>query len=209
MNPEMPLKKVLLLLARGFEAYEASAFTDVMGWARTVCRLPVHLVTAGRQSPVACTWNFTVVPELLLGEVHVQDYAALALPGGFSAAGFYEDAFAEDVLRLIREFNAERKMIASVCVGALALAKSGILEGRKATTYHLQRGLWMRRLRDLGARVVDDPMVVDGRIITSSSPATALPVAFTLLERLTTPEDRARVEREMGFSQCPPFQAAR
>ena len=34
------MKKVLLLLAQGFEEYEASVFTDVLGWSRDVGDIP-------------------------------------------------------------------------------------------------------------------------------------------------------------------------
>ena len=51
------MKKVLLLLANGFEEYEASAFTDVLGWSR-VFGMPVKVVTAGMHPQLRCTWNY-------------------------------------------------------------------------------------------------------------------------------------------------------
>ncbi|MCM3340710.1 DJ-1/PfpI family protein [Paenibacillus sp. MER TA 81-3] len=64
----------------------------------------------------------------------VQEFDALALPGGFEEAGFYKDAFRPDVLEFIREFDRQGKNIASICVGALPLGRSGVLQGRNATT---------------------------------------------------------------------------
>jgi len=193
------MKRVLLLLANGFEAYEASVFTDVLGWATVFGDTPIEVKTAGRRSELNCTWNLIIIPKIYLSEVDVTQYDALALPGGFEKAGFYEDAYHEDFLRLIRAFDKQKKIIASICVGALPLGKSGILKGRKATTYHLLDGIRKKQLADFGANVVDDHLVVDENIITSSSPATALDVAFKLLEMLSSKENCTKIKKLMGF----------
>lgn len=193
------MKKVLLLLANGFEEYEASAFTDVLGWSRVFGNIPVEVVTAGRHSKLKCTWNFTVVPQKLLREINIDEYDALAIPGGFEKAGFYKDAYSEDFLEIIREFHKKDKIIASICVAALPLGKSGILEGRKATTYHLLGGKKRRELAEFGAKVLDKDIVIDKNIITSTGPATAINVAFTLLELLTDKENCNKVRKLMGF----------
>jgi len=193
------MKKVLLLLANGFEAYEASVFTDVLGWSKAFGDVPVEVTTAGRRQKLKCTWNFTVIPETQIGEVSVKDFDALAIPGGFEKAGFYDDAYDEDFLKLIKAFNEEKKIIASVCVGALPIGKSGILKGRKATTYHLLDGIRRKQLAEFGVEVLDQHVVLDRNIITSSSPATALDVAFKLLEMLTSKENCEKVKKWMGF----------
>ena len=77
------MKKVLLFLAQGFEEYEASVFTDVIGWSRAYGNIPVDLVTTGLRNEIKCTWNFTVIPELDFEDVNVNNYDALAIPGGF------------------------------------------------------------------------------------------------------------------------------
>ncbi len=195
------MKNVLLLLAQGFEEYEASVFTDVLGWSRDVGDTPVNVLTAGRRSQIKCTWNFIVAPEAQLSEIQVDEYDALAVPGGFEEAGFYEDAYHEDFLKIIRQFDESKKIIASICVGALPLGKSGILKNKKATTYHLLDGKRRKQLESFGAHVQDQPIVVDDKIITSTSPATALEVAFTLLRMLTSPDNEKKVKTAMGFLQ--------
>jgi len=192
------LKHVLLLLAQGFEEYEASVFTDVLGWSRVSGDIPVHVTTAGLHSQIKGTWNLTVIPQIHLKDIIVDDYDALAIPGGFEEAGFYEDAFQEDFLDVITTFNNAGKIIASICVGALPLGKSGILDGRKATTYHLQGGRW-EQLAEFGVEVLNQHIVIDNNIISSSCPGTAIAVAFKLLEMLTTTENCDIVKRDMGF----------
>ena len=192
-------KKVLLLLAQGFESYEASVFTDVFGWSQVVGNAPLKVVTAGRRPVIQCKWNFRVLPEIRVSEVNVTEYDALAIPGGFKGAGFYEDAYHEEFLNLVRQFHESKKPIAAVCAASLVLGKSGILKSRKATTYHLMKGVLRKELRGYGADVQDAHIVVDDRIITSTSPATALEVAFTLLGMLTTRDHCKKVKEAMGF----------
>lgn len=101
------MKKVCLLLPNGFEAVEASVFTDVIGWNKEEGDGTTELVTVGTRKELKCTWNFTVIPEMVIDDANVNDFDALALPGGFEHAGFYEDAYREDVLAFIREFEKQ------------------------------------------------------------------------------------------------------
>jgi len=193
-------KRVLLFLAQGFEEYEASVFTDVMGWSRVFGNEPVELKTTGLRTEIKCTWNLTVKPEIEFGKVKVKDFDALAIPGGFESAGFYQDAYDERFLNLIREFNGEGKIIAAICVAALPVGKSDVLRGRKATTYDLLEGLRRKQLSDFGAIIQNERIVVDKNIITSTGPSTGLDVAFKLLEMLTGTENVDVVKNYMRFT---------
>ena len=194
------MKKVLLLLANGFEAVEASVFTDVIGWNKTDGDGTTDLITVGMRKNLKCTFNFTVIPEMLITEVNVDEFDALAIPGGFEEAGFYEDAYSEEFLNIIREFHRSGKIIASICVGALPVGKSGVLVNRNATTYNMLGGKRQKALAEFGANVIaDKPIVIDKNIITSYNPSTAFDVAFKLLELLTSEENCKKVKTLMGF----------
>lgn len=193
------MKKILLLLSNGFEAYEASVFTDVLDWNMEEGDGTTQVVTCGLRKKLVCTGRLTVIPELLASEVDVAEFDALAIPGGYESKGFYEDAYSDDFLSTIQKFNLANKIIAAICVGALPVGKSGSLSGRQGTTYHLNNGYRQRQLASFGVQVVNQPVVIDGNIITSSSPATAMDVAFTLLEMLTSTENTLQVKHLMGF----------
>ena len=192
-------KKVLLFLAQGFEEYEAAVFTDVIGWSRVFGNEPVDLVTTALRTEIKCTWNFIVRPELEFEKINVQEFDVLAIPGGFENAGFYQDAYDERLLNLIREFDKQGKIIASICVAALPIGKSRVLKGRKATTYDLLDGVRRKQLADFGAEVQDESIVIDKNIITSTGPSTAIDVAFILLEMLTDKENVKVVKKYMRF----------
>jgi len=192
-------KKVLLFLAQGFEAYEASAFTDVFGWSRESGLESVDMITTALRPTIKCYWNLIVQPEMAFDQINVDDFDALAIPGGAGEAGFYEDAYDERFLDLIREFDKKGKHIAAICVGALPIGKAGVLKNRNATTWDLNEGARRKQLADFGANVQDKQMVVDKNIITSTGPATSIDVAFQLLEMLTDIQNVNEIKRNMRF----------
>lgn len=193
------IMKTLLFLAKGFETMEFSVFVDVMGWARNDYGYDVEVVTCGFQKQVISTFNIPVLVEKTIDEIDVNDYDALAIPGGFEEYGFYEEAYDEKFLKLIRQFDKQGKIIATICVAALSVGKSGVLNGRRATTYHLKDAYRQKQLKEFGVNVVNEPIVVDKNIITSYCPETAPGVAFKLLEKLTSKEQMEIVKRDMGF----------
>ena len=194
------MKRVLLLLSDGFEAFEAAAFTDVLGFATAFGDEEVEVITVGLRPELHCTFGFTVVPELMLEDVRDEVFDAVAVPGGFERAGFYNDAYSDVFLDVFRRFAAAGKPIAAICTGALPVARSGVLHGRRATTYHLLEGTLRAQLAEMGAEVVDEPVVRDGQFVTSTSPATATDVAFTLLEMLTSAGNAATTRHMMGYT---------
>lgn len=192
--------KVLLFCCKGFETMEFAPFVDVMGWARNDYDMPVEVVTAGFSKTVISTFGIPILVDKSFDEIDVSEYDALAIPGGFEEFGFYEEAYDERFLNLIREFERSNKYIASICVGALPIGASGILKGRKATTYHLGDGRRQKQLAEFGVEVIpDQSVVIDKNIITSFCPETAPHVAIALLHMLMG-EDKAQVvAKAMGF----------
>ncbi len=194
------MRKILLLLANGFEAVEASVFTDVLGWNKWEGDGTTEVVTVGLHQQLQCTWNFNVAPEKLLHEISLEDFDALAIPGGFEEAGFYEDAFSEEFQTVVRHFDEHKKPIATICVASLILGNSGVLHNRKATTYNHPTSKRIAQLQSYGADIVNERIVRTEHIITSSNPGTAFDVAFSLLEMLTTVENTKKVKDLMGFN---------
>lgn len=192
--------KVLLFCNKGFETMEFAPFVDVFGWARSECHYDIDVVTCGFTKTVTSTFGIPIAVDKTIGEVRVDDYDALAVPGGFEEFGFYEEAFDERFLDLITQFNQQNKYIASICVGALPIGKSGALVGRNATTYHLSGGARQRQLAAFGVNVIPNQRIVkDRNIITSFCPETAADVAFQLLIGLVGEEKARPVIEAMGY----------
>ena len=187
------MKKVLLLLANGFEIFEASVFIDVIGWNLVEGDCSTQLFTCGLNKEIKSSFNQRLVVDYLIDEVNIADFDALAIPGGFEVYGFYDDAYAEKFLELIRGFKSKNKIIASICV----LGKSGILKDKKGTTYN--SNVRREALMDFGVHVLNQPIVLDDNVITSWNPATAIEVALLLLELLSSKNNADDIRKLMGF----------
>lgn len=98
----------------------------------------------------------------------------------------------------IKDFDAKEKVVASVCVGALPIARSGVLSGRNGTTYHLSQKR-QQQMQEYGVQVLNQPIVIDGNIITSRTPSTAMNVAFLVVEMLTSKANLEKIKEGMGF----------
>jgi len=192
------MKNVLLLLANGYETYEASVFIDVIGWNLIDGDKSTKLFSCGLKKEVSSSFNQKCIVDCLVDDINVDDYDALAIPGGFEEFEFYKEAYDEKFLNVIRDFQKQNKLIASICVAALSLGKSGILNGRFATTYN-KKAIRQDTLKKYGVNVKNEPVVIDGNVITCWNPSTAIDVAFLLLERLTTKENTNYIKSIMGF----------
>lgn len=193
--------KVLLFCCKGFEMMEFAPFYDVIGWAKSEYGYDIELETCGFSYDVpSAFWNNQIKVDKLISDINFEDYDALAIPGGDHLYGYFEEAYDEQFLEIIRDFNNMNKLIASICVGALPIGKCGALKGRRATTYHLMEGYRQKQLAEYGVNVVNEPVVVDGNIITSYCPQTASEVAFELLGYLLGEEKTNVVKQGMGFS---------
>jgi len=184
-------------LAEGFETFEACVFIDVMGWNLVEGDGTTELFTCGLKKQITSSFNQRFVVDYVINDIDISAFDALAIPGGFETYGFYKDGYDEIFLDVIRGFKASNKIIASICVGALPVGKSGVLKGKKGTTYNNTKR--REALREFGVTVINNPIVIDDNIITSWNPSTAVDVAFLLLENLTTKSNAETVRQLMGF----------
>lgn len=97
-------------------------------------------------------------------QIKVSDYDAIFIPGG--AWNPDNLRFDKDVIRFIQDFNKSGKLIAAICHAPVVLASADILKGKKLTGY------WNIQvdLRNAGGTVLEQPVVVDGNLVTSRHP---------------------------------------
>ncbi|MFG2310503.1 GlxA family transcriptional regulator [Streptomyces sp. NPDC048566] len=102
----------------------------------------------------------------------------------------------EAVLRRLRGHHARGGTVASVCAGADALGRAGLLDGRRCTTHHdVQDELARRHPR---ASVVRDVLyTADDRVVTSAGIASGIDLALYLIATRHGPAAAARVARDM------------
>jgi 4-methyl-5(b-hydroxyethyl)-thiazole monophosphate biosynthesis len=193
-------KKILLFVPQGFEDMEVAAFTNILGWTRVLKEVkPVDVVITAFKKTIHSKHNLNIVADMLIDKVNARDYQALIIPGGHNDSG-YEEVYNSQIQELITNIYYDGGIIVAMCVGSLPVAKSGILKGKKATTYSAsKRHDNLKTLKNHGAIPVNKRIVVSDRIITNRGPDTAIDVAFKLIEMLNGKEDMQKVKKAMMF----------
>ena len=172
--------KILVPLAEGFEEIETITIVDILR------RAGLKVVTAGLSGMrIKGSRKVKVIADAELKNINPEEFTAIVLPGGYP--GYLNLSNSEKVLEIIKEFNSQNKMVAAICGGPTVLAKAGILNNRNATVYPgLEKEL---------PNPTDKKVVIDGNVITSQGPGTAMEFTLKLVEILSG-EDKAKEIKE-------------
>lgn len=178
---------VLVPLAQGCEELEAVTITDLL------TRAGVKVVTAGLDDqPVHASRGITLIADAQISEVVDQSFDMIVLPGGQPGADHLRD---NAVLQsLIKRHAEDNKYIAAICAAPRVLAHLGLLENKRATSY--PGALDAASLKN--TQLENTPIEVDGRIITSRGPGTAMDFALQLIELLVDKDTRQQVEKGLA-----------
>jgi len=104
-------------------------------------------------------------------EIETKNYDGVIFVGG---PGMTEELDNLDFQKLARDFNQENKLVSSICIAPALLAKAKLLENKRATVWSspLDKSA-IKILRENGSIYADQPVVVDGKIITANGPEAA------------------------------------
>lgn len=177
------MASVLVPLAPGCEELEAVTIIDLL------VRAGIEVITAGlEEGPVTASRGVVLVPQMTLDEALKRDYDMVVLPGGMPGAEHLDkDPRIADLLRKMAE---SERFTAAICAAPRVLANAGLLAGKRATSYpgHLDK----MNLPDVTYE--EQPLVMDGKVITSRGPGTAMDFALFLIEQLMGNAKRDEVE---------------
>jgi protease I len=178
MANELQGKRIAILAADGVEKVElvqpraavegAGARTEVLSLKAGEIQARDHdLEPAG-----------TVAVDRAVAEATVAEFDGLILPGGtVNPDKLRMDSSA---VSFVREFVESGKPVAAICHGPWTLVEAGVAAGRTLTSYASIR----TDLRNAGANVVDEEVVVDGNLITSRSPSDLPAFCSTVIQQL-------------------------
>jgi len=122
--------------------------------------------------------------DLLVSEINPAEFAAVVFIGG---SGCLENLDNESSYRVAQETVSQNRVLASICISPVILAKAGVLEGKKATVWSsvMDRSP-IKILQNNGAIYEDKRVVVEGKIITGNGPGAAKEFGETIVEVLTS-----------------------
>lgn len=170
------IKRALVPIADGSEEIEAVCIID------TLRRADVNVTVAsvmGRREIVASRQT-KIVADALIEDCADEVYDVIALPGGIPGAEHLRDS--EPLIALLRAQMAAGRLYGAICASpAVALLPHGLLAGKRATCFpsYLERLSAADDVQASEARVE-----VDGNLVTSRGPGTAIEFALTMIERL-------------------------
>lgn len=177
------MPRVLVPLANGCEELEAVTIIDLLR------RAGIEVVSASLiDGPVYCSRGTVLLADSLLEAVQDEDFDMLVLPGGLPGA----DHLNADprIHRLINRLAAADKPVAAICAAPKVLVENGILNGRKLTAYPGA----LAAIDTSRVSLTDQPVQVDGKVITSRGPGTAMDFSLQLIETLLGKAARQQVE---------------
>jgi protease I len=162
----MPLiaeARILIVATDGFEEWELFGPREILQKRGADVQ-----VASLKRDPIQATIHDdpgkTIRPDLTVDEAKADDFDALILPGGVRNPDTLR--LHGNVIELIKAFDRRGKPIAAICHGPWLLVEADLLRGRTATSWPSIR----TDLRNAGARVVDEAVIVDGNIVTSRKP---------------------------------------
>jgi protein deglycase len=172
------MKKVLVLLAPGFEEIETVTVVDILR------RAGARVTLAGTEDgTLQGSRGIDLVPDSLLNDVDAHEFDMVVLPGGQpGTSNLQKDDRVKDILL---KMNRSKKHIAAICAAPVVLQSAGLLKSTTLTSHPSVK----EQLNDV--HYSENRVVVDGNIITSQSPGTAMEFAMKLVEILY---DTARME---------------
>ena len=174
---------VLVPLAQGCEELEAVTVVDLLR------RAGIEVVTAGLdEQPVRASRGVVLVADMALDEALQRDYDMVVLPGGLPGADHLKND--ARIIRMLVQMSAAGKYTAAICAAPAVLAKAGLLEGKRATSFPGS----LNADSVPGLEYVEQPVVADGKVITSRGPGTAMDFALELIAALSGKQVRDEVE---------------
>jgi len=158
-----PGKKVAILTENGFEEIELTSPKKAMEEAG----IEVDIVSPQKNKVKAWAhdhWSIELPVDVNISDADVDDYDALVIPGGVINPDLMR--INEDCVQFAKDFIQSGKPVAAICHGPQLLIETGLLKGRRMTSYPSIR----TDLINAGANWKDKEVVVDNGLVTSRSP---------------------------------------
>lgn len=185
-------RTLTVVLFDGFEAL------DVFGPVEVISHAPGwhirYATAASDMQALSCAQGLAIPPTHLLTDLcQAEDVDVLLVPGGPGTRTLVNDA---SFLHVLTQAGLVAKLVATVCTGAALLARTGLLDGYRATSNksafawvssQSRAVQWQRRAR----------WVVDGNRWTSSGVAAGIDMAFALIREINGAEVAAEVAKRV------------
>lgn len=163
MSKTLEGKKIAILATDGFEQSELEEPKKALEEAGAKTQI-ISLKTGRIKGWNHTDWGKSVPVDVKLADAQPRDYHALLLPGGVMNPDKLRAN--PDAVDFAAAFMRENKPVAAICHGPWTLIETGMLQGRKMTSYSSIK----TDLKNAGVNWVDEEVVVDQNLVTSRKP---------------------------------------
>lgn len=183
------MAKVLVPIADGTEEMEAVIVIDVLRRAQVeVCVASVM----PKRREITASRGVHITADKVLEDCTDETWDMIVLPGGMPGAAYMHDSV--PLIQLLRrQLNAGRQLAAICAAPAVVLGRHGLIRSATATCYPA----FQQELSSQIAAVSQERVVVDGKLITSQGPGTAMEFALQLVDVLCGSEISIEVAKAM------------
>lgn len=178
------MKKVLVLLAEGFEMVEGLSVVDVLDRAKVNC----DTASIKTVKEVKSSHGVVILADKLLDEVNLEEYDAVVLPGGIPGALNLRDD--NRVIELVKSYYNRGKIVAAICAGPIVLNKAEILNGKDVTSHPSVKDEFRN-----SNYIEDKKVVVCDNVITSRGAGTAFYFGLSILKELGYKEEAENIKK--------------
>ncbi|WP_304345892.1 DJ-1 family glyoxalase III [Campylobacter showae] len=180
------MKKIAVIFADGFEEIEGVSIVDVLRRGG----VEAHVVGLDKL-PITGAHGVKLVCDMTLYDLEVEEYDMLVLPGGYT--GVTNISGNLKMRETIKKFAKKGKFVAAICAAPIALGVAEVMSGEYTCYPSCEKAVRG------GSYVSDRNVVINGRIITSRGPATAMEFALELVKILNGEQVYNEVKNELLF----------
>ena len=180
---------VCVFFGTGFEEIEALTVVDLL---RRV-DVDTEMVSVMEDKTVTGSHGIPVVTDRLISEVDFDKADVIVLPGGMPGTRKLEEC--EALMRQVDAFAADGRLVCAICAAPSILGHRGHLKGKSAIAYPG----FEKELE--GAKIVTEPAVTDGTIITGRGMGCAVDFGLAIVEYLKGRQLRDELAEKIVFNQ--------
>lgn len=183
------MNKVCVFFGTGFEEIEALTVVDLLRREK----IETDMVSITAEKTVEGSHGIRVEMDRVFDEIDFEHTDVIVLPGG--GAGTKNLEACEPLMRQVDRFVEEGKTVCAICAAPSILGHRGHLKGKRAIAYPgFEKEL-------AGAKIVYEPAVTDGRIITGRGMGCAVEFGLAIVEHLKGKETAQTLAEKIVFRQ--------
>ena len=183
------MSKIGIFMANGCEEIEGLTVVDIVRRAG----MEIVMISISGSLEVTSSHKVRFMADALAEDVNFEELDGIVLPGGMP--GTLNLGANDTVVQVIRDFARAGKLVCAICAAPSVLGQEHLLEGKNATCHPGFED------KLLGANWLEEPVVVDGNIITSRGMGTSIAFALEIVRYFMDDETVEKIKTGLVYKE--------